>query len=700
MKKQLGNQTFIKKGSDSLLLKRYSALLLSCLLVFTTFPNISLADDKGKYSTKDEVIYANLTPNGKTDEMYVVNSFQVTEPGDLIDYGSYEDVRNLTDLTEITIEDKNEVHFEAEDDFFYQGTIKNQALPWDISITYLLDGKKIKPNDLAGQSGQLEIQIKTSQNKKVDPVFFEYFLLQIEMTFDPLYFENIQAPEATEANEGKDKLISFNVMPEQEETLIAMADVTDFELEPIQISAVPANVGFDDPDTDELAEEMQELSDAISDINEGVADLEDGASSLSSGASELSSGSNEFLNGINELNNSSGELVSGSNEILNVFKQVNEVVGDVPEIPSNLDEELNKVPQNLRSLASGLREFSQGIGQFNKEIDQLPELTLTSEDIEALSKALKANEVDDDIIEALKQLNNNEIDQSTIDDIIKQLEDNNADEEIDEVIKQLEDSQVDENIIDTLEQLKRNQVDQGIIDTLKQLEGDQVNQGAIDDIITQLENNGIDQGAIDETINQLEMTLQAINDLQAIKDQIPGDSLSSIEDMAKELDAFANELKGAIGNISVLDELDEFKNGLTQLASQYQKFHNGLVTYTDGVDTLAKSYKELNNGTNQLADGSSELANGVSELHEGTQELTDETSDLSSEFESEINDFMDEFDFSDYEPVSYISNKNKDVGVVQFVLQTKKIELEEAEDEPVEKEEEKNIWTKFLDLFR
>lgn len=617
-----------------MLLKRYSALLLSSLLVFTAFPNISLAADKGKFSSKDEVIYANLTPDGKTDEMYVVNSFQVTEPGELIDYGSYEDIRNLSDLSDITIKNDNEVHFEAEEDFFYQGTLKNQALPWDISITYLLDGKKIAPDDLAGASGQLEIQIKTSQNKKVDPVFFEYYLLQVAITFDPLHFENIQAPKGTEANEGKDKLMTFNVMPEQEDVLIATSDVTDFELEPIEISAVPADVGFDDPDTDELANEMQDLADAINDINKGVADLKDGASELSNGASELSNGSNEFLKGINELNNSSDELVSGSNEILKVFKQVNDVVGDAPEIPSDLDTELQKAPKNLRNLANELRDFSQVVNQFNKEIDKLPVTSLTNDDIKALSKILKDGSISQDIAEIIKQL-------------------------------------------------EENEVDQEVIDLLKQLEEDQA-----------------DPKTIDNALKQLEKMAQAMEDLQAIQEQIPDDSLSSIKDMAKELDKFADGLDDATSNISVLDELDEFKNGITELASEYQKFHDGLVTYTDGVDTLATSYTGLNKGTEELADGSAKLAEGMRELQEGTQELTDETSDLPDQFTSEIDEFMDEFDFSDFKPKSYVSEKNKDVGVVQFVLQTKKIELEEPEEKPVEEEEKKNIWTRFLDLFR
>src|SRR5699024_3229157 len=129
-KKHLGNLTFIK-GSDSL--KKYSALLLSLILIFTTFPNIALAKEEGKYSSKDEVIYANLTPNGKTDDMYVVNSFQVTESGSVVDYDPYERVRNLTDLPATTLENDNEVHSQAESkqDNSYQPTLDNQALPWN-----------------------------------------------------------------------------------------------------------------------------------------------------------------------------------------------------------------------------------------------------------------------------------------------------------------------------------------------------------------------------------------------------------------------------------------------------------------------------------------------------------------------------------------------------------------------------------------
>lgn len=249
MEKQHGNQTIIKE-SHELKIRKGLLICLVSLLMFAT-PSIhvlaenSAADNEpkdGNYFAKDEVIYGNLEASGKVDHIYVVNTFHIDKPGEIIDYGDYTEVRNLTDLSEIDQGEDNRVQFQAEDgEFYYQGELNSKRLPWDVSITYLLDGKKINPENLVNESGSLEIQITTAANEQVDASFFENYLLQISLTLDPLVFQNIQAPKGTEANVGRDKQITFSVLPEQEETLILSAKMTDFEMEPISISAVPAN---------------------------------------------------------------------------------------------------------------------------------------------------------------------------------------------------------------------------------------------------------------------------------------------------------------------------------------------------------------------------------------------------------------------------------------------------------------------------
>src|SRR5699024_11247451 len=99
-------------------------------------PNID--NGPGNYSAKDEVIYGNLDANGNINNMYVVNSFHITEPGEIIDYGDYTAVRNLTDLSDIKQGDDGEVHFQTEEEeFYFQGDRKSTRLNSShVSISY------------------------------------------------------------------------------------------------------------------------------------------------------------------------------------------------------------------------------------------------------------------------------------------------------------------------------------------------------------------------------------------------------------------------------------------------------------------------------------------------------------------------------------------------------------------------------------
>src|SRR5699024_11935060 len=102
-------------------MKKWLMIIFSGLLMFSTIPFTAVSaddtdaqksdskSDTGKYSTKDEVIYGNLDVNGNVKDMYVVNNFNVTEPGLLVDYGDYSHVRNLNDLS--VIEHINQYEF-------------------------------------------------------------------------------------------------------------------------------------------------------------------------------------------------------------------------------------------------------------------------------------------------------------------------------------------------------------------------------------------------------------------------------------------------------------------------------------------------------------------------------------------------------------------------------------------------------------
>ena len=601
------------------------------LLIFSSFPITSFAEENtdnedsidestGKFSMKDEVIYGKLNGHGKINNMYVVNTFHTTEPGKIVDYGNYTDIRNLTDLSAIDQTNGNEVHFQADEgDFYYQGELTNLVLPWDISIDYVLDGKKVNMSELAGQTGALEIQITTTQNKAVDSTFFENYLMQISVSFDPTIFSNIQAPKGTEANEGKNKLFTFSVMPDTEEELIISADVENLEMDPINISAIPANIAIENPDIGDMKDEMQELADAIGEINSGVADLSDGIAELNNGTTKLSNGSSDYSAGMSQLDQGSGELVYGSKEIRNALQQISKELEGGAEIPdlgdmTELPEGLKQIAEGLRGAAARLEELSEGYNgaydALNGAIEEIPNGGLDEQYIQEQIGALYQSDADPDFVDQLT---------------------------------------------------KTYEAAQKVKHIYKAPESEQLFAAV--------------SGMLAEMPGQLNM-------------------------MAEPLETMATGIESAMENLDQLDALTDLQKGLSTLASEYSAFHNGLVEYTEGVHSLATNYQNLDSGIKELSSGTAELADGASQLHDGTSELESATSDIPEEMQSEIDKLLEEYDNKDFKPVSFVSDKNESVGVVQFVLQTESIEIEKPEENENKKEEKKGVWERFLDLFR
>lgn len=102
-------------------------------------------------SEKEEVVYAMLDASGDVNGVYVVNSFS---GGDIVDYGNYTNVRNLT-TDDAIAQDGDEVTFHTDaDKVYYQGDLKTTDIPWKIAIHYYMDGKEYSPEEIAGMSGR------------------------------------------------------------------------------------------------------------------------------------------------------------------------------------------------------------------------------------------------------------------------------------------------------------------------------------------------------------------------------------------------------------------------------------------------------------------------------------------------------------------------------------------------------------------
>ena len=189
-------EQYIKIKGGMFVMKKILSVILILILTITVSLT-AFADEIA--SQKEEVVYGILNTDGSVKNVYVVNIF---EDSNIVDYGNYKKVRNMTTSEKINQSgDKININTSA-DRLYYEGTVERRELPWDIRIEYILDGQKISGEELAGKSGALEIKISVNKNPEINSIFFDNYTLQISLGLDTKLAENIESDNAVVAEAG------------------------------------------------------------------------------------------------------------------------------------------------------------------------------------------------------------------------------------------------------------------------------------------------------------------------------------------------------------------------------------------------------------------------------------------------------------------------------------------------------------------
>ena len=235
---------------------------------------------------------------------------------------------------------------------------QNTEMPWTIQVRYKLDGVEYAPSELAGKSGKLEISISIKENKKCKKNFFENYALQTVVQLDTNLCENIKSDEATMANVGGLKQLTYTILPGNEKDIKITSDVTDFEMSEIQVNGINLNLGLDKDsiDTSSLTGELDKLKDAVNDLDDGANELNDGAKKLDDGAVTLTDGIKTIQDGLDQLNSKSSSLTSGSSEVLSALKTIQSSLNNV----STSSKDLKQLSSASTSIKSGIDSFVKG----------------------------------------------------------------------------------------------------------------------------------------------------------------------------------------------------------------------------------------------------------------------------------------------------------------------------------------------------
>lgn len=357
---------------------KITAYILSAAMVLGSSVSVSAAVPN---TQKDENVYANLNQDGSVDGIYVVNAYLLDKETDIVDYGKYDSVKNLTTDAEINKKGDTITTAAPEGKFFYQGNLKTKELPWEISIHYYLDGKEMDADELAGQNGSLKITIHIGKNDQVEEAFFENYLLQATVTMDMDKCSRLQAAGATVGNVGASKQLVYNIMAGQEKDIVITADVLDFAMDPISFQGVPMSFELDRDSLsmDSLTEKTGDIKDAADEFSDGVAELYDGAGALKDGASDLNDGANSLKEGIESYSNGAHSLGDGIDTLKDGTDNLSDGATQLSDGISSLKEGVDKLAggysgdegaaAGAKKLAEGADKLKSGAGQLSEGIN-------------------------------------------------------------------------------------------------------------------------------------------------------------------------------------------------------------------------------------------------------------------------------------------------------------------------------------------
>ena len=631
----------------------------------TAFSSISLAATKS--SEKEEVIYANLTSSGDIEKIYAVNIF---EDKDIVDYGVYETVKNMNTMDKINYSNGKITIQNSEDKLYYQGVMKqNTQMPWTIKVRYKLDGVEYAPSELAGKSGKLEISISIKENKNCKKNFFENYALQTVVQLDTNLCENIKSDEATMANVGGLKQLTYTILPGNEKDIKITTDVTDFEMSEIQVNGINLNLGLDKDsiDTSSLTGELDKLKDAVNDLDDGANELNDGAKKLDDGAVTLTDGIKTIQEGLDQLNSKSSSLTSGSSEVLSALKTIQSSLNNVSTSSQDLKQlssASTSIKSGIDSLVNGLKTVDSSIDTYNSSLKKAG-LNSASELAQKNKQAISALGITS-TQRKLYSAYTSGGSQAVSAELAKLAQ--AGDSEAVALYKQ-----VSAGNTDAVTQYVQAAGKLISVETLLKADASYI-EGSSKLI------NGID-AQMSTSSGQTTLMSGAV----------------SLQTNYKKFDASIQDLVSSLNNL--MANMTQLKSGINKLTDNYATLDSGIKEYTSAVNKITNGYSKVYEGALDLVSGTHSLYKGTTELTDGTGEFKGETSDLDSKVDDEVDSMIDNFAGGDFEVESFVSDKNTDVDSVQFVIKTEAIKKEEVKVEE-EKTEELNFWQKLLNLFR
>ena len=628
-------------------------------------------DDSIKFSEKEigkeETVYVLADSTGKERKVIVSDHLINDENKDTIeDASTLKDIENVKG-DETFKQDGSKLTWQADgNDIYYQGTSTKET-PVSQTITYSLDGKEVKPEELAGKSGKVTIRfdytnnetVKTKIDGKEEEIYVPFAAISGMVLDDS--FSNVKVTNGKVISDGKNNIVVGYALPGLKESLDVddsdfdgdvsipdyvevTADVENFSLSTTMTVVMNAtNFISKDGDADlsevddmldtltdatdqlkdgsgELADgvdtlksKMGEFKDGVGTLKNGIKDYTDGASTLSTGIGTLKSGVDTLAGSVPTLISGVGTLKDGSASAAKGASSLKDGAGTLKKGAKDVSTGANTLSNGVKDLSTGANTLSGGASDLSTGADTLSAgATSLSDGANTLSSG--ASSLNDGVQSIATNMKTLVSGTQSVSDGAAQLNTGVG------------------TLIGTLNKMGTDLAETKA--SIGEISEDTANNAVLQYASLQ---NALIQGIVAETKGDT----TAANDIYAqVVSQIGGTiGVDSISDVAgasaaiQKISSLISQTSLKVGEgVGMIGVIDTVSRKLTEPDTQEQitKLQQGAASLAEGAGKVAQGASQLSTGADAAAAGSAQVAQGVADLATGAGTLKTGAADLAT----------------------------------------------------------------------
>lgn len=336
----------------------------------------------------DEAMYVTMDPYGGISEASVVKSYELHGAREITDRGTYQAVHNMTGMEKPEV-DGDTVIFrlleEPENDrFYFEGRMEPEevsgTLPWDITVSYRLNGVERRLEELAHEKGVLRISIDAVPNAGTSEYFRNNMTMEIAAVVDMDQNLSVEAPGAQIQSIGSMKTVLFMVMPGEEQHFELEIGSNDLEFSGLLFLMAPVTISQLErlEDLRKARDTVKDSADAIGDSLDVILDSLDG---LQGGLGSTVEGLRQLDRSRQILSDAKGGIYVDADQALALLKELSDrgipfpaYVEEARKALEDMNGELNAMNTSVQALDDQLESLGYGLKHVTMDLNDTADL--------------------------------------------------------------------------------------------------------------------------------------------------------------------------------------------------------------------------------------------------------------------------------------------------------------------------------------